>query len=380
MSALKIAADRARTWLTDVCLPLWADRGVDPDGAFYELLDFDGQPKRESFRRMRVQARQLYVFSEAALRGWLPEARAISDRGFERFIGDCWSADGRPGFLHTMNADRTPLDQRRDMYDHSFGLFALAWRYRATGDARARALADEVLAFVDAHLADRTNGGFVEGEPPALPRRADPHMHFLEACLEWRTATGEAAFLARAQAMVDLFTTRFFNGETLGEYFAADLGPLEGPGGQVVMPGHHAEWVWLLDQAQKAGVTVRAGLVEALYDHAIRHGLDERGLAVDELDRQGRQVRASRRAWPQTELIKAHLTMAERGRPGAADAAAAVTHAFFDTYLATDVPGIWMDQFDAEGRGVTPNVPASTLYHVLVAFRELLLAADRQAS
>jgi mannose/cellobiose epimerase-like protein (N-acyl-D-glucosamine 2-epimerase family) len=54
-----------------------------------------------------------------------------------------------------------------------------------------------------------------------------------------------------------------------------------------------------------------------------------------------------------------------------------VTHAFFDTYLATEVPGIWMDQFDAEGRGVTPNVPASTLYHVVVAFRELLLAAAR---
>jgi mannose/cellobiose epimerase-like protein (N-acyl-D-glucosamine 2-epimerase family) len=377
MSALQTAADRAERWLTDVCLPLWAERGVDPDGAFYELLDFEGQPKRDSTRRMRVQARQLYVFSEAALRGWLPQARAISDRGFERFVADCWAPDGQPGFIHTMNPDRTPLDARRDMYDHSFGLFALAWRYKAAQDERARALAEQVLDFVDTRLADKSNGGFVEGDPAVLPRRADPHMHFLEACLEWRAATGEATFLSRAQSMVDLFTGRFFNGETLGEYFAADLGPLQGPEGQVVMPGHHAEWVWLLDQARKAGVVIEAGLVETLYDHAIRHGLDARGLAVDELDRQGRQVRASRRAWPQTELIKAHLTMAERGHSGAADAAAAVTHAFFDTYLATEVPGIWMDQFDAEGRGVTPNVPASTLYHVVVAFRELLLAAAR---
>ena len=78
-------------------------------------------------------------------------------------------------------------------------------------------------------------------------------------------------------------------------------------------------------------------------------------------------------AWPQTELIKAYVT------GGEADKAAAATEAFLDTYLATAVPGLWMDQFDDQGRGVTPQVPASTLYHVVVAFRELILMAGRQA-
>jgi hypothetical protein len=35
-----------------------------------------------------------------------------------------------------------------------------------------------------------------------------------------------------------------------------------------------------------------------------------------------------------------------------------------------------MDQFDAEGRGMTDAAPASTLYHVVVAFREMLLFAE----
>ncbi len=51
---------------------------------------------------------------------------------------------------------------------------------------------------------------------------------------------------------------------------------------------------------------------------------------------------------------------------------------FMDGYLATDVPGLWMDQFDEDGRGIAPNVPASTFYHVLVAFREYLAFAEKR--
>jgi mannose/cellobiose epimerase-like protein (N-acyl-D-glucosamine 2-epimerase family) len=75
-------------------------------------------------------------------------------------------------------------------------------------------------------------------------------------------------------------------------------------------------------------------------------------------------------------LIKAHLTRARQGEPGAAAAAAAVTEAFLDSYLATAVPGLWMDQFDEAGRGLSAAAPATTLYHVTVAFRELGLFAQ----
>ena len=59
--------------------------------------------------------------------------------------------------------------------------------------------------------------------------------------------------------------------------------------------------------------------------------------------------------------------------------AARTTEAFLDSYLATEVAGLWQDQFDAAGRGLTAKVPASTLYHIVVAFRELILLAERRA-
>jgi mannose-6-phosphate isomerase len=378
MSVVQDAAAAARHWLLLEALPLWGTAGVDDTGSFHERLLFDGRPDLACARRMRVQARQLYVFSEAAARGWWDGARAVSDHGFEAFLRDCWGRDGRPGFLHTFAQDKRPVDLKRDTYDHAFALFALAWRYKLTREPRALALAHEILDLLDRDLADRANGGFFESVPDQLPRRSDPHMHLLEAMLEWSEASGEPRFLDLAQAMVALFRGRFLDRETgtLREFFAADLGPAEGPPGQVVAPGHHFEWSWLLAWAERLGAGQARAEADILYGFGLSHGLDARGFAIDECDRQGRQVRRSRRAWPQTELIKAYLNRARQGDPEAAEQAGRVTLAFLDTYLATKVPGLWMDQFDAEGRGMTDAAPASTLYHVVVAFRELMLFAE----
>jgi mannose-6-phosphate isomerase len=372
------AAQRARVWLTGSALPLWGAAGVDDTGAFHERLHFDGRPDLQSNRRLRVQARQLYVFSEAAVRGWWAPARGVAERGFEAMVRDGWSPDGEPGFIHMMTPDRRPLDLKRDTYDHAFALFALAWYYKATARSEALLMAHRILDLLETQLADPINGGFVESRPPALPRRSDPHMHLLEAMLEWTDATGEARFLQVAARMVALFKARFFDRDTgtLREFFAADLAPAEGAPGRAVYPGHHFEWTWLLAWAKTLGAGDAKAEADILYDYAARHGLDDAGLAIDECDRQGRQVRSSRRAWPQTELIKGHITKARECVPGAADAAARVAMTFLDTYLATDVPGLWMDQFDAQGRGMTDAAPASSLYHIVVAFREMVLLAE----
>jgi mannose-6-phosphate isomerase len=377
-TAIDGAARRAHAWLTDAALPIWGTAGIDASGHFHERLNFDGSPDLTSNRRMRVQARQLYVYSEAAVRGWWTPARQVADAGFEALVRDCWSRDGQPGWLHTLTPDLRPLDQKRDTYDHAFALFGLAWYHKASGNPRALALAHATLDVMQGALADPDHGGFLESLPPVLPRRSDPHMHTLEACLEWFSITRDDRFLNVARQMAALFETRFFDAATgtLGEFFKADLTPAEGGAGQTTTPGHHFEWTWLLAWARDLGAADAKAKADVLYAYAMDCGLDDLKLAVDETDRQGRQVRASRRAWPQTELIKAHLTKAREGVPGAAEAAAQAAETFLDTYLATDIPGLWMDQFDADGGGMTDAAPASTLYHVVVAFRELMQFAQ----
>jgi mannose-6-phosphate isomerase len=378
VNRLRGAAEAARAWLTEAALPLWGSAGVDETGSFHERLGFDGAPDRACPRRLRVQARQLYVFSEAAVRGWWGPALPLAHAGFESFVRDCWARDGAPGLLHLLSADREPLDLTRDAYDHAFGLFALAWYYKASRAPEALALAHRMLDLLEAEMADPVHGGYVESLPPVLPRRSDPHMHLLEAMLEWTEAHGDPRFLKVAGQMVDLFKARFFDPEAgvLGEYFAADLSPAPGAEGQVIAPGHQFEWFWLLDWAERLGAGDARAEAARLYDFGVRHGLDASGFAVDECDRAGRQMRRSRRAWPQTELIKAYVARARAGDAAAAEAAASVTLAFLGSYLDTEVPGLWMDQFDAEGRGMTAAAPATTLYHIAVAFRELMLLAE----
>ncbi|MCY3224031.1 N-acylglucosamine 2-epimerase, partial [Acinetobacter baumannii] len=41
MMSLAAARIRVSNWLFDHALPLWADKGVDAQGRFFEQLDFD---------------------------------------------------------------------------------------------------------------------------------------------------------------------------------------------------------------------------------------------------------------------------------------------------------------------------------------------------
>jgi mannose-6-phosphate isomerase len=369
------AAARCSFWLFDVALPLWADRGVDEAGLFHEKLDFDGRPDEGANRRMRVQARQLYVFNQAKLMGW-PVPAPILERGLDNFVRLCWATDGEPGWIHLLGPDGKPRHAKRDLYDHAFALFALAYVFRNTGDPAVRRLADETLAFLDGAMCG-PGGGFLEVLPgDGGPRRANPHMHLLEAMLAWHEATGESLFLDRANAIIDLFQTRFFDPATgtLGEYFTDDWAIAPGVDGTVVEPGHHFEWTWLLVRAAEAGGRDARAEAARLYHFGLAHGLDDTGLGIDECDRTGRQVKRSRRAWPQTELIKAYIAMGEGAK------AASVANRFFDTYLATAIGGLWTDHFDERGGIIGAGVPASTFYHVMVAFRELIDFSRQPAS
>jgi mannose/cellobiose epimerase-like protein (N-acyl-D-glucosamine 2-epimerase family) len=44
----------------------------------------------------------------------------------------------------------------------------------------------------------------------------------------------------------------------------------------------------------------------------------------------------------------------------------------FETHLATETPGLWIDSFDAAGAPQDADVPASSLYHLMTAFSALL--------
>ena len=372
-----------RSWLLGTVMPFWAEAGVDRrNGGFVERLSLDRRPEPGADRRLRVQARQIYAFSHAHLLGAPDWALDTARAGFAFLAAHGWDEAG--GWHHLLTGSGEPRDRRKDTYDHAFVLFAMAWLYRAGGDRAALDWADRTMAFLDRHLADPDHGGYWEERAPdgsmaRLPRRQNPHMHLLEACLALFEATGDAGWRDRAAALIGLFHAHFYDKATgtLGEFFTADWCPAPGAEGALREPGHHFEWVWLLLHYRRlTGDDSVVAPADQLYRTALDHGVDQvpGGIpaAFDCIDSSGTIVDDGKRLWPQTEAVKAHLARHELlGDRQAADRARAHLAMMFGHYVSADDPA-WRDRLARDGQTRSDHIPASTLYHLFLCIAETM--------
>jgi mannose/cellobiose epimerase-like protein (N-acyl-D-glucosamine 2-epimerase family) len=359
-------------WMREEALPLWATRGWDGRyGGFHERIGFDGKADDAALRRTRVQWRQIYVYSHAALLGWHDGLR-LALKGLEHMIGRAWAPDGIPGFVHILNPDGSVSDKKRDSYDHAFALLALTWLAKASGDAQVHALLNMVFSFCTQQLTDE-NGFLREAIPPEKPHRQNPHMHMLEAMLAMVEVLNHADAKLHARRYRNMLEGTFFDPETalLIEFFDDHWRPVKDEtGASLVEPGHMAEWVWLIRKYERLFGQKSSPLATHLLGAALRGAEPMAGFLIDEIDTNQKARKTSRRLWPQTELVKAWLAQVEIGADRADEAAEQAIEALMTHYLAGPFSGGWYDQFDGRGGIAGNTVPASTLYHLFVATAE----------
>jgi mannose/cellobiose epimerase-like protein (N-acyl-D-glucosamine 2-epimerase family) len=375
MSALRIAD--VRRWMFDEALPFWSTAGLDPCG-FVEQVALDGSPAPAGFKRMRVQARQIYVYSHAHLMGWSGPAKETATRGLSFVIEYGWLDEG--GWAKVLGEHGGVLDPTVDLYDQAFVILALAWYYRAFAERDALRWAERSVDVVRTRLGRADGRGFWPKLPPGGEELQNPHMHSLEAMLAMCEATGDVGYSAAASAIATLMAGTFYDKrtQTLAEYFDADWNRQPAPRGRIVEPGHHLEWVWLLHHCGRLTGARFDGVADGLYAFARRHGASAHSeLIYDALLDDGSVHDRRHRCWPQTEALKAHLAMAEFASRVDRAAIAGVVANLLDRYLAARPAGIWIDQFDDDGAPLAKTVPASTLYHVYLAFSELLRLAPK---
>ena len=352
-ASLPEAAEWLDAWLRTAALPLWATVGVDPTtGAFREALTLDGRPD-DPRRRARVQARQAFVFASAEAEGLPGGWRAVAERGFDWFAAYGRGADGL--FATTLDLAGAPTTPEPHLYEHAFILLALAALGRE-GDALA------VLGRLQAFR--HPMGGFREAGDQ--PFQANAHMHLLEAAIAWADAGGDPAWSVLADEITALALERFVDPTTgaLHEFFDADWRPLAGDAG-AVEPGHLFEWAWLLAQRP---TPERRAAARRLFA-AGRRGVDARGVVVNTLHADLSVRDGGARLWPQTEYLKAALAMGD-------EAAALEAANTIGSFLETPVRGVWRERKAAHGGFVAQSSPATSLYHLYVAIRELTRFAD----
>lgn len=353
-------ASGLRTWLCTRALPLWLELGVDRKaGAFVEFLRPDGYGCDAEFRRLRVAARQTWVFAQAHREG-IQGADAAVELGIDFLTRRASLPDG--GYARLFDHANRPTDLTLDLYDHAFVLLALAGAAAVLPAAALRERALALEAFIGRAFA-HPGLGYLESQPPALPRRQNPHMHLLEALLAAHAAFGDPVFLARARGVAALFQARLYDpaAGVLAEFFDDDLQPLHGPAGVTVEPGHHCEWVWLLHElARAAGPDAElARAAGGLMTFVERHGLHPATLdVIDSVGATGIGALHTARLWPQTEMLKAAFV-----RPDGSAAGRKRAIARLSAWLLPD--GLWHERRDAAGAPLAGPVPASSLYHLV---------------
>lgn len=384
--ALSAEVDRYSDWLFGAALPLWWDVGADRErGGFHEKITLAGAPTGGP-RRTRVVGRQLYSFAVAAELGWSGPCDVAVGHGLVFLRARCMGPDGL--LVSQVEPDGVVVRPDFDLYDQAFGLFGLAAAARVSSEGPA--LAAEAAAIRD-RMIERYGhpaGGFYEGLPIEAPLLANPHMHVFEACLAWAEvveAPGwqgarDGGWRRLADEIAELALARFIQPDGhLLEFYELDWSPQAGDAGRIVEPGHQFEWAWLLirwglhnDRADAIAAARR--LIDVAETHGINPSLD---IAINELWSDMSVKDGAARLWPQTERLKAHLAAARIARnetereahwQGAVRACSGLAR-----FLETDVRGLWIDRYDAEGRGILQDAPTSSLYHIVCALRELIL-------
>ena len=378
LPALQKANDRLVTWCRDDALPFWATQAIDPQGGLYESLELDGTPVANMLRRVRVQARLAYVYAHAFDLGWYTDNTA-SDRAWAQLTGPGFQSENDlGGCAHLLNPDGSLHDGLRDTYAQSFVLLAGSWRYKAFGDEDSLKTAAATALFLDQHLTS-PHGGYLEGTPPPqtprqTPRRQNPHMHLFESFLTLYQHTKEELWREKATAMCDLFLGHFFdsNRGVLREFFLPDW-QLDPAQGDLVEPGHMMEWCWLLGEYGAACDINVTPICRRLYARALELGQQDlqpdaiQGYLCDVVSLSGRQPAMTYRSWPQTEYLKASITLARLGDQDAEQTAAALIEQLFATYLDVPLKGGYRDQYRTDGSATAGPMQASTFYHLLSA-------------
>ncbi|KFK57806.1 hypothetical protein JS84_18015 [Vibrio vulnificus] len=89
-------------------------------------------------------------------------------------------------------------------------------------------------------------------------------------------------------------------------------------------------------------------------------------------------IRPTSRLWCQTEYLKACIALWER-QPSESRRIV-ITQAvenIFVYYLDPALPGLWVDQVNSTGEPLNSHSPASSFYHLFLAFSELLRIANK---
>lgn len=362
----------SKTYIQE-CLSFWAKTGYDTErGGYYEAVNFEGQPVTDLNRRFRIHPRNIFSHAMGTVRGY-GEFTKPAEQAFTFIMSRCWQKNR--GFATLTSNSGKIVDDRVFTYDHAFVFLALAWLFYCTGKETYKKILDQIWGIFNVKFRHSLKG-FITSDP--VPRSEplilqNPHMHFFEAFLELYVLLKDEYWLAEAKKIYTLYCESFYSSShrVIIEFFNNDFSP-DSLNWNLVEPGHHFEWVWLLSKYERLSHETAISIPE-IYDFAIQLGRNSAGLPYEVCAPDGTPIKSTQRMWAQTEQLKADLAMYERTQElGYLKSALLSLENLLNFFCSHRISGVWFDCLDENSRVVSTNSPSSTLYHLLIALDEFI--------
>jgi len=380
-----------RRWLEARADALWDQfqlTSIDPAGGFFDL-DIAGQPRRETpVRELVTTTRVIHCFAIAHMLG-RPGADAIIRHG----LAALWALHRDPvngGYRWQAGPGGDPSKQA---YGHAFVLLAAA-SAKMAGFAEADRILHDVTEVLQTRFWESQRGATAEEfaedwSPISGYRGQNANMHLTEALMAAYEATGERAYLDRAESIADLVIGRVAraHGWHVMEHFNTNWEPdLAYRGSDMfrpfgTTPGHALEWSRLLGQLHVLGGERLDWLPEAasgLFRQAVTDGWDHAtGGFYYTLDYANAPLIRDRLWWPCCEAIAAAAFLGFRSGD-----------AFYETWYRRVLGWMTMHMADATHGGWHPELDDSLtphprfftgkpdIYHLLQSFLIPLYPAE----
>lgn len=360
-------------WLFNKALPYWGTVGCDGTSSnpyqfgSHERLDLNGQPDLPGYKRMRVQARQLYTFSQAALMGWTA-GHEIARHIYE-FMQNGQQGEGK--WAKTLTREGRILDASSDLYDIAFIVFALAWYAKASGSTQPIHQARQTLQWIQQFMA-LPDGGFRNTFPFLSGfRQQNPHMHLLESVLALFEVTQAEKDLQLAHSLISLCKNHFLDRNTgiLTEHYTEAWRTAPDQAKEIIEPGHQYEWIWLFHEYQRLTGIDHQQEIHRLFLFNRHHAVDQQtGLVGDIIRRDGTLSRKSARLWVQTEALRATSLMEDEKSH---HHLVQILHNLLYRYFANCPAGTWQDQLNSQYHYDNKIIPTSSFYHIMSGYIQL---------
>jgi mannobiose 2-epimerase len=304
-------------------LQYWMTHTVDAiNGGFVGQIDHQNTVLANAPKGSVLNSRILWSFSEAYNLTGKEEYRSMAERAFDYILQHFFDSDFG-GVYWTVDASGKPLDTKKQIYAQAFAIYGASEYFRATGDEKAKALAQQLYYDIVKYSYDVKHGGYREAlsrnwqelddlrlsaKDANEPKSMNTHLHVLEGFANLYRIWPDEDLKERIEELIILFLEHIIGDNNHLVLFFADNWE---PRSRIVSYGHDIEAAWLVQEAAEwignKTLLARVKKRSVLVAQAAAEGLDKDGGLWYEYDEDARHLVGQKHWWPQAEAVVGFL-------------------------------------------------------------------------